>query len=151
MNITEDCPHLWPFWLHPWPFLLYQLCLSNMNSTLSTGIQSLEVSLMEMNFLLFGQDLLTFPTSFHSPPILSAPERENALTCPWIFCWGGVMRLHLPAEVGLEALYTAEVYTVGRVDCLQWRSAWLHQSPGAHQEYRFGCHIPPHPHPGVWW
>lgn len=103
-----------------------------------------------MNFLLV-YDFLTFPISFHSPSIISAPNREKALTCPRIFCWGVVMRLCLPGEVGPGALYTVGVYTPDRVDCPQWRSAWLHQSPDVHQEYRSGCRIPPHPHPGVWW
>lgn len=46
---------------YSWSFPLYQFCLIKTNSSLNTGIQSLEISLTEMNFLLLVQDFWLCP------------------------------------------------------------------------------------------
>lgn len=128
----------------------HQFCLVKTILYTVPHYKALEVSLAEMNLVLI-QASPTLLFSFHTPPTWSSPYPESALTCLWIFYWDAGWRPRPPGEEGPGPLCTAGAYMLGRVGCLQWRSTWQHQSPGAHPTCRSECHIPPRPHPGVWW
>ena len=103
--------------------------------------------------LLPVQDTLTLLTSLCNPPppTWSSPCPESTLTCLWTFYWSAGWRPRPPGEEDPGPPCTAAAYTPGRVGCLPRRSAWPHQSPGAHPTCRSGRHTPPLPHPGAWW